>query len=114
MRQIIRVYDVSNWQLVTSNTYWVYSQTVNSGIPGWENWAERVFNGATDKFNIAVTFTATAGKTYAIETFVEVQTKVDGMGWAMSSGIYNFWGTSQKYPNIQGYIKVEEISWYYA
>ncbi len=36
------------------------------------------------------------------------------MGLALSSGIYNFWGPSQSYPNIDGYIKVEEISWYYA
>lgn len=114
IRQIIRVYDTSTWKIVTSNTYWVYSETVESGAPYWENWKERVFNGNTDKYGTSVTFTATAGKTYAIETFVECQTKVDGMGLAMSSGIYNFWGPSQKYPNIDGYIKVEEISWYYT
>ncbi len=114
IRQILRVYDTSTWQIVTSNTKWVYSETVQSGAPGWENWKEWVFNGNTDKYATSLTFTATAGKTYAIETFVECQTKVDGMGLALSSGIYNFWGPSQSYPNIDGYIKVEEISWYYA
>lgn len=70
LRQTIRVYDTSDSHLVVSNTYWVYSQTVKSSTPGWENWAERVFNGAQDKFTTAVDFTATAGKSYAIETFV--------------------------------------------
>jgi len=114
VRQTLRVYDTSNWQLVTSNTYWVFSQTVQSGAPYWVNWIERVFNGTNDRYSTQVAWTATAGKTYAIETFVEAQTKVDGMGIALASGVYNFLGPSGDYPNIVGYVKVQEISWYYA
>jgi hypothetical protein len=108
VRQIVRVYDTSDWHIVTSNTYWVYSATVQLG------WTERVFNGNNDKFGTSVIFTATAGKTYAFEVFVEAQCKTEGWGFAQANSMYNFWGPTQGYPNIVGYVKVLEISWYYA
>ena len=113
VRQIIRVYDTSDWHLVTSNTYWVYSQTVNSGIPFIPSTAERVFDGTRDKFGISVDFTATSGRTYAIEVFVEAQCACDGAGLAQSNSMCTFWGPTQGYPNIIGYVKVQEISWNY-
>jgi hypothetical protein len=108
VRQIIRVYDTSDWSLVTSNTYWIFDRSITNGK------AERVWNGSTDKYGQSVTFTATIGKQYAFEVFVEAQCKTEGWGFAQANSMYNFYEPTQGYPNIIGYVKVQEISWYYA
>jgi hypothetical protein len=114
VHQILRIYDTATWSLVTKTEVWVYSQTVNSGVPWIPATATRIFNGNTDVYSMSADFPATSGKRYAIEVFVEAQCATDGAGLATSQSAYNFWGPSQGHPELKGFAYVKWINWNYA
>lgn len=96
--QKIRVYDTSNWQLVGENTNWVYDQGVS--------WAGSKSKNFDETYYVAVDFPCAAGRTYAIEVWVESQCAAQAALGGVAQSSYTFAGDY--------YIKVNYINWYYT